>query len=144
VSVFVERVKVTCGILPGLQTVSKNIFGRASYPEQAGNLTEGKSRVLNKIFHMGLLGIIVYRLHNLIPTFTRSSTHLQIMLMMMTHTPRRFRQSIKRPLYRRHPLDRRLGGPQIRSGRWGEEKNLAVPGPYRIPRESIYERIPLE
>jgi hypothetical protein len=37
------------------------------------------------------------------------------------------------PLYprgkgRRYSLDRRLGGPQSRSGRWGEEKNLALPG----------------
>jgi hypothetical protein len=29
-----------------------------------------------------------------------------------------------RPLYPRHPLDRRLGGPQSRSGRGGEEKKI--------------------
>jgi hypothetical protein len=29
-----------------------------------------------------------------------------------------------RPLYTRYPLDRRLGGPQSRSGRRGEEKVL--------------------
>jgi hypothetical protein len=28
----------------------------------------------------------------------------------------------------RYPLDRRLGGPHIQSGRCGEEKNLALPG----------------
>jgi hypothetical protein len=28
----------------------------------------------------------------------------------------------------RYPLDRRLGGPRSRSGRYGEEKNLALPG----------------
>jgi hypothetical protein len=34
-----------------------------------------------------------------------------------------------RPLYRRHPLDRRLGGPQSLSGWCGEEKNcLSLPG----------------
>jgi hypothetical protein len=32
------------------------------------------------------------------------------------------------PLYSRYPLDKRLGGPQSRSGRFGEEKILA---PYR-------------
>jgi hypothetical protein len=32
------------------------------------------------------------------------------------------------PLYLRHPLDRRLGGPQRWSGCCGEEKNLVMPG----------------
>jgi hypothetical protein len=33
-----------------------------------------------------------------------------------------------RPLYPQYPLDRRLGGPQFRFGRCGEEKNLASVG----------------
>jgi hypothetical protein len=33
-----------------------------------------------------------------------------------------------RPLYPRYPLDRRLGGPQNRSGRLGEEKKTAPTG----------------
>jgi hypothetical protein len=32
------------------------------------------------------------------------------------------------PLYPRYPLDRRLGGSQIRPGSCREEKNLALPG----------------
>jgi hypothetical protein len=40
-----------------------------------------------------------------------------------------------RPLYPRYPLDRRLGGPQSRSGRSGEEKNL-LPLPEIEPRLS--------
>jgi hypothetical protein len=33
-----------------------------------------------------------------------------------------------RPLYPRYPLDKRLGGPQNKPGRCGEEKNLAPAG----------------
>jgi hypothetical protein len=43
------------------------------------------------------------------------------------------------PLYPRYPLDRRLGGPQNRSGRCGEEQNLALPGVKRWPSNpSLY------
>jgi hypothetical protein len=46
----------------------------------------------------------------------------------------------------RYPLDRRLGGPQSRSGRFGDEKNLSMQGietgpsssyPVAIPTDSI-------
>jgi hypothetical protein len=33
-----------------------------------------------------------------------------------------------RPLYPQYPLDRRLGGPKRRSGRFVQEKYLALPG----------------
>jgi hypothetical protein len=33
-----------------------------------------------------------------------------------------------RLLYSRYPLDRRLGGSQSQSGRYGEEKNLTLAG----------------
>jgi hypothetical protein len=48
------------------------------------------------------------------------------------HAPAAFPQG-KRPWY---PLDRRLGGPQSRSGRGGEEKNSQPP-----PNTEIYEKL---
>jgi hypothetical protein len=45
--------------------------------------------------------------------------------LVVTFTPRPLYPRTKSPWY---PLDRRLGGPQNRSGRLGEEKNLAPTG----------------
>jgi hypothetical protein len=45
------------------------------------------------------------------------------------------------PLYPRHPLARRLGGPQSRSGRCGEGKNLALPGIKPGPSSSSLYRL---
>jgi hypothetical protein len=44
--------------------------------------------------------------------------------LVVSFTPRPFYLQGKSP---RYPLDKRLGGPQIRSGRGGEEKNSQPP-----------------
>jgi hypothetical protein len=53
------------------------------------------------------------------------------------------------PLYLRgksslYPLDRRLDGPQSRSGRYGEGKDLALPGIEPGPRSPLSLAIPTE
>jgi hypothetical protein len=47
---------------------------------------------------------------------------------------------IPRPLYPRYPFDRRLGGPQSRSGRREEEKSLGPTG-NRTPTPSVVQPV---